>query len=696
MASEKNPSNPSIYSDRSTIGSSEELDEYGVWVKSEPQDLSSEGNMEGLDEGEAEDSFLDIPDEDLFEDADAELEEPLSFDDFAEDSSDDLVSEEEDLLNASPEESILDVPSSDDDLGIVSFEDDEDFLDDIMDDIQDDIQDDITQEDSPVDILADDGGVPPDTSLEDSLFFDEDEDTTANISIESNEADPVDQEQNSAVEAENQKGAEEGRDGFSEISLEDFLDDEGNSQDGYSAALVEEESAPPVQEALSVQLLSRIVDELSGIRTEILELKKEMKTIHPESRAETKEETGTSGGFFDEDNDEKIALTGDELDNILHSADFTEEMGSDVGMDEGLGELFSDDASASDFPIDMGFDEDGDGKPEEDTPFVDDILEATDGFELPDELSLDSDEEAFALDDAGSALEDFAEEPEGFDDSFDTLEESPVEDDFLELDSANAEDMELGEDLELEAGDIELGEEFEAEDIELDEDLELEASPEMLQLMETGAEPMTEAPDDTSYLDDELFDVSLDDDFDQEEDQLDLTNAIIDEPDLGYELTENPVIEPVIEDISLELEDHDIQTAWDSEASFDDEEDFASEDSLELDLDDAEPFALDTTPDIAIPDDFVVPGDENGSITGIEADAADTLGSFQEEETETASFDAVQEEALIPAAIREELRTVLTYMDQLLESLPEDKIEEFAKSEYFDTYKKLFEELGLA
>jgi hypothetical protein len=36
-----NEKNPSIYYDRSTIGSSEELDEYGVWVKSEPQDLSS-------------------------------------------------------------------------------------------------------------------------------------------------------------------------------------------------------------------------------------------------------------------------------------------------------------------------------------------------------------------------------------------------------------------------------------------------------------------------------------------------------------------------------------------------------------------------------------------------------------------------------------------------------------------------------
>jgi hypothetical protein len=35
-------------------------------------------------------------------------------------------------------------------------------------------------------------------------------------------------------------------------------------------------------------------------------------------------------------------------------------------------------------------------------------------------------------------------------------------------------------------------------------------------------------------------------------------------------------------------------------------------------------------------------------------------------------------------------------MDQLLESLPDEKIEEFARSEYFDTYKKLFKELGLA
>ena len=35
-------------------------------------------------------------------------------------------------------------------------------------------------------------------------------------------------------------------------------------------------------------------------------------------------------------------------------------------------------------------------------------------------------------------------------------------------------------------------------------------------------------------------------------------------------------------------------------------------------------------------------------------------------------------------------------MDQLLENLPEEKIEEFARSEQFSTYKKLFKELGLS
>jgi hypothetical protein len=49
----------------------------------------------------------------------------------------------------------------------------------------------------------------------------------------------------------------------------------------------------------------------------------------------------------------------------------------------------------------------------------------------------------------------------------------------------------------------------------------------------------------------------------------------------------------------------------------------------------------------------------------------------------------------IPSDLKTELRSILSYMDRLLESLPEEKIEEFAKSQYFDSYKKLFKDLGL-
>jgi hypothetical protein len=45
---------------------------------------------------------------------------------------------------------------------------------------------------------------------------------------------------------------------------------------------------------------------------------------------------------------------------------------------------------------------------------------------------------------------------------------------------------------------------------------------------------------------------------------------------------------------------------------------------------------------------------------------------------------------------KKELQVVLSYMDRLLESLPDEKIEEFARSRQFDVYKKVFKELGLA
>ena len=59
--------------------------------------------------------------------------------------------------------------------------------------------------------------------------------------------------------------------------------------------------------------------------------------------------------------------------------------------------------------------------------------------------------------------------------------------------------------------------------------------------------------------------------------------------------------------------------------------------------------------------------------------------------------EAISSESLnnLPPSLRQEIREILTYMDQLLESLPEEKIQEFAHSEHFEVYKKIFEELGI-
>ena len=72
--------------------------------------------------------------------------------------------------------------------------------------------------------------------------------------------------------------------------------------------------------------------------------------------------------------------------------------------------------------------------------------------------------------------------------------------------------------------------------------------------------------------------------------------------------------------------------------------------------------------------------------TNITADNIDYLNS----DKDAASKKASNED------LKRDIKSVLLYMDQLLENLPEEKIMEFAKSDEFVTYKKLFSELGLS
>jgi hypothetical protein len=70
--------------------------------------------------------------------------------------------------------------------------------------------------------------------------------------------------------------------------------------------------------------------------------------------------------------------------------------------------------------------------------------------------------------------------------------------------------------------------------------------------------------------------------------------------------------------------------------------------------------------------------------------------SLTEDKLDYLEEKADESEAGLSNELTSEIKSVLSYMDQLLENLPEEKIAEFAQSEQFDTYKKLFKELGLA
>ena len=81
--------------------------------------------------------------------------------------------------------------------------------------------------------------------------------------------------------------------------------------------------------------------------------------------------------------------------------------------------------------------------------------------------------------------------------------------------------------------------------------------------------------------------------------------------------------------------------------------------------------------------DFVSHEDDNNELTDSNIDYLTT-----EEKTEDSGDEN--------AELKKDIKSVLLYMDQLLENLPEEKIVEFAKSDEFTTYKKLFSELGLS
>ncbi len=90
-------------------------------------------------------------------------------------------------------------------------------------------------------------------------------------------------------------------------------------------------------------------------------------------------------------------------------------------------------------------------------------------------------------------------------------------------------------------------------------------------------------------------------------------------------------------------------------------------------------------------------GEESGSDFTTPESSVNIEDAIEIENPEDNSLTQIEEtnDTELSKDIKNDVKSVLLYMDKLLESLPDEKIREFAASEQFETYKKLFDELGL-
>ena len=169
--------------------------------------------------------------------------------------------------------------------------------------------------------------LPEETASEASLGFDADE------------LEPIDTEQGNIDSGlESLMLTNDSEELMPEIEMESIeMEDEPIAPSFDDVGALEEDLASdtPSDNSVSSDLLQKIALELSSIKEELVSLRSQLGELKREpvpadmEAAET-EEDGAKGGFFDDEDDDTIALTGDELDNILNTADFTVEPPEDL------------------------------------------------------------------------------------------------------------------------------------------------------------------------------------------------------------------------------------------------------------------------------------------------------------------------------------------------------------------------------
>lgn len=562
-----------------------------------------------------------------------------------------------------------------------------------------------------------------------------------------------------------------------------------------------ENSKAQEQIKLLTEEIAELRREFSALKTEFEAFKNKASAINQSPVSETSD---GSGGFFDDgaDDDNTIALSGDELTNILNTADFTEEhtedhISEDFDEDETVNELEPPSQLPEEIEIPKNGDDADENKSEEisvnqdlnfqqetEETFVDGVTEQD--FEEPfvppfeeEELPSTDDELREVMEEAypdkeGVVSEDITEpldfedqESEELDDMFQTpqwntevAEEDGTLSSFFNEDNGfmvseepvfqETVEEKTEEDFTVPTPVTELAEESVLEAVQEDtqkpveEDvLEAEEAEPVEDVFQTDQWTTLEAPmaqegfiAESEPVAEEIVKEDAEEDFvipvqssefadepasremqEYDEEVISSEENTVSKSDeevgAAEEKTEESLFEephedarePSEEELTGIVEAEPVETIssadqWTAEVSSGTETE-ASAENEEVDRS----FVIEETPDIITEEETEHLQElEEEPVEPILAESYgfETPDVKEDVSSENESVPQSEEVAVenqiseIPQDLKQDIKSVLVYMDQLLDSLPEEKIAEFARSEHFELYKKLFNELGLS
>lgn len=452
------------------------------------------------------------------------------------------------------------------------------------------------------------------------------------------------------------------------------------------------------EEPKSAEILKMIATELSSIKTELSSLKSELttlksgkndsipvennlnETLTEETEINIPDQNEKASGFFgDDDTDESIALTGDELNNILITADFTPEEESEESTEkEETQETFEESENIEDKEpanySEISTQENNEIDETQENDEVDEILNDTSDLTDSVDSILENDNSNNVL---NSDLQDVEPVP---------IAKMPDNIDYLDkgLDCSDLDNVAIDEQ-EIPSIDFsnEVLEEPNVDNFDLNfaEENTNENSFEQEKTDATNSFDSDEEIQLAEESKDESMDISNPFAFEEEEET----------PVDPFSTEEIPSVEDAMANLNLDegLEIQDTFQVPEIEKS--NENETTEGDALtDSDIFDSLETSV-TPPTDSVSEEIIEP--INDMSDEVSNDFANQIASNSEPDTSTQVQNTSDS---VPENLKGDIKSVLSYMDQLLESLPEDKIEEFAKSEHFQVYKKLFDELGLS